>query len=478
MAVRSAFERSRGHLNDWLFLAAPPDPPVTLRRALVCAAIAAVATAIQLLRMWSSLPLDSLWAEDGGVWLGVARNGELLDALTTPHNGYLQATSRLVAASVAELPLEWYPAGMAIAGAGIVTGCAFLVWRVSAAHIQTPYLRAALAAMVILLGAAGTETLANVTNSIWFLLFACFWLLLWRPAKFATAAGAAALVFLVAVTTIGALFLFPLWLLRLIAVRGRRDVVILVAFAAGVAVQLAFSWNDLGLGPEGPVFNPIPAGLEGSSRAYWDWELVPAFAQRVVGGATMGQPVNAYLWTQLGAVYAIVLGVGAIALVAGGLAIRHTRILVPLAVATALALFLASGYQRWGTGGLFLFWPDGESSREGTRYLITPILLMFSALFVWLDAAPRGASGRDVPPAGWVAIQAASTVFVLFCALASFSIGDRVTRGALPWSESLAAGRAECQAGDPTEVLILLNHPPLDAFSLPLPCSDLEETGS
>ena len=57
---------------------------------------------------------------------------------------------------------------MAICGAAIVTGCAFLVWRASAGHIESPRLRAALAAMVVLLPVVGVETLDNVTNSIWF----------------------------------------------------------------------------------------------------------------------------------------------------------------------------------------------------------------------------------------------------------------------------------------------------------------------
>ena len=99
--------------------------------------------------------------------------------------------------------------------------------------------------MVVLLPVAGTETLDNVTNFIWYLLFACFWLLLWRPATFARASGAAALAFLGAASNIGTLVLLPLWLLRLVAARDRRDWVIVGAFAAGVAVQLGLSLNEI-----------------------------------------------------------------------------------------------------------------------------------------------------------------------------------------------------------------------------------------
>ena len=72
---------------------------------------------------------------------------------------------------------------MAISGAAIVAGCALMVWCASAGHIHSPYLRATLAAMVVLLPIVGVETLDNVTNSIWFLFFAAFWILLWRPAS-------------------------------------------------------------------------------------------------------------------------------------------------------------------------------------------------------------------------------------------------------------------------------------------------------
>jgi len=472
MTPRVALERTRSHLDDRLFAEAPAGPPITVRHALIWAMIAVAATTIQLLRMWSSLPLESLWAEDGGTWLAGALAQDPLDALTTTYNGYLQTLPRLVAEPVAALPVEWYPAAMAIAGAAIVTGCAFVVWRASAAQIENAYLRGALAAMVILLAVVGTETLANVTNSIWFLLFACFWTLLWRPASLSTAIGAGLLVFLVAVTNVGVAFLLPLWLLRLVAIRDRRDLVVVVAFAIGLAVQLGFSWNEIGQrGLAGDDATPgFPAGVPLSIEPYWDWDLVPAFAQRIVGGAVAGQAINGYLWEQLGAAFVIALGAGALTLVGVALADRRTRILVPLAVLIALALFLVSGYQRWGAGGFFFLWPEGESNSNAAHYMVTPTLLVLSALFVWLDAGiGRGASAGRTG-----ALQAGVAVFVVGSALASFSVGETTTRGSLPWSEALAAGRAECRDAGVTEVRIMLNKPPFDGFPLPISCGELE----
>jgi hypothetical protein len=99
-----------------------------------------------------------MWAEDAGTWIADALTRGLFDALTTTWNGYLQTGSRLVAEPVALLPVDWFAPVMAICGAAIVTGSAFVVWRASAGHIRSPYLRAALAAMVVLLPIVGVES--------------------------------------------------------------------------------------------------------------------------------------------------------------------------------------------------------------------------------------------------------------------------------------------------------------------------------
>ena len=256
MRTISTIDRLRGFLDRVLFPDAPFPPRITARRALVCAGIAVLCIAIQLIRMWSSVPLDSIWAEDGGTWLADAMTRGFFDALTTTWNGYLQTSSRLVAEPVALLPVAWFAAVMAICGAAIVTGCAFLVWRASAGHIESPRLRAALAAMVVLLPVVGVESLDNVTNSIWFLLFASFWVLLWRPRTFARAAAAAGFIFVAALSNAAIVLFAPLWLLRLIAIRDRRDAIIVTGFAVGTAVQLAFSWNAPAQGEGGRTWPP------------------------------------------------------------------------------------------------------------------------------------------------------------------------------------------------------------------------------
>lgn len=105
--------------------------------------------------MRSSVPLDSIWAEDGFTWLSDAMHHGFLIALTTTYDGYLQTVSRLVAHLVVALPVAAFAPAMALAGAVIVTVCAFVVWSSSSgsrsdwrwSSSRTPTRRANLFAM-------------------------------------------------------------------------------------------------------------------------------------------------------------------------------------------------------------------------------------------------------------------------------------------------------------------------------------------
>jgi hypothetical protein len=459
--------RLRSLLDRAVFPDPPPPPRITARRALACAGIAVLCIVILLGRMWSSVPLDSMWAEDAGTWLSDALTRGLFDALTTTWNGYLQTASRLVAEPVALLPADWYAPAMAICGAAIVTGCAFVVWRASAGHIESARLRAALAAMVVLLPVVGVESLDNVTNSIWFLLFASFWVLLWRPTTFARAAAAAGLVFVAALSNAAIVVFAPLWLLRLIAARDRRDAIIVTGFAAGVAIQLAASWHAPVQGEGGTDLNPLAAHL---FHSHWDWSLVPAYAQRVVGGALGGQRIDAFLWENLGTGLEVALGAALITFVAfsffGPL---RTRVVVPITVAASVGLFLVIGYVRWSPFGMGFPWPEGSSSTDLAHYMVTPALLLLSALFVQLDAGARLVSRR-----AWSALRVAVLLVVFVAALSSFAVGQSSLRGAPTWSEALAAGRARCANSNATAVTVLVAPPTVfGLYPARIPCSAL-----
>ena len=102
-------------------------------------------------------------------------------SLWTTYNGYLQTLPRLIAEVVARFPFRDADAGSAVAGAVTASCCAVFVFHASAGHIRTPALRALLAVSVLLLPTALYEITDGDVNTIWYLLFATFWALLWRP---------------------------------------------------------------------------------------------------------------------------------------------------------------------------------------------------------------------------------------------------------------------------------------------------------
>jgi hypothetical protein len=468
MGASSFAKRLRVFLGQSLFLDRPPPPPITRRRVVACLGLAVLCIVIQLVRMWSSVPLDSMWAEDGGTWIPDAMSRGVIDALTTTYNGYLQTSSRLVAEPVALLPVAWFAPVMAICGAAIVTGCAFVVWRASAGHIESPQLRAALAAMVVLLPVVGAETLDNVTNSIWFLLFASFWVLLWRPTTFARAAAAAGFILIAALSNAAIVVFAPLWLLRLIAIRDRRDAIIVGAYALGVAIQLAFSWNAPVQGEGGTHLDPEVAAL---FAPHWDWSLVPAYAQRIIGGALAGQTINTFLWESLGTALEMALAAALLAVVAfSALGPARSRVLVPLAVAASVGLFLVIGYRRWYPFGMGFTWQHGTSSTNQAHYMVTPTLLLLSALVVQLDARPR-----LVAPVAWNRLRVGGVLIVLVTALISFEVGDVTVRGAPTWSDALDAARLQCAVAHPDRVSVpIAPRRFAGSFHAPIPCSKLD----
>jgi hypothetical protein len=134
---RSSLVRVRAWLNQDFFSDAPPTSPHSPVWPIGVVLAGITFVGVQLLRIRSSVPLDSLWAEDGFSWLNGAIHHGFLYNLVTPHDGYLQTLSRLVAEPVSILPVSWFPTAMAISGALIVTGCVAIVWRCSAVTFRT-----------------------------------------------------------------------------------------------------------------------------------------------------------------------------------------------------------------------------------------------------------------------------------------------------------------------------------------------------
>ncbi len=451
MAVWGLWWDLRRWLNEDVFCDPQPSDPVTARRVLVLIAFAVLLVGVQLARMWPSKPLDSIWAEDGYVWLSDATRQSLFHTLTTPYNGYLQTTSRLIAEPVSKLPTSWYAAAMAITGASIVAGYSLVVWSATSGYFKSSVLRVTLVMMVVLLPIFGVEILANVTYSTWFLLFTSFWILLWRPNSLAGYAVGTVLLFLAAVSNAEVAFLLPLWLIRVIAIRNRRETVMMSALGIGLIVQFALTRHT------GTVFGETRVHLShlqqvyiGSiSDPYWRWSLVPAYLQRIVSAASIGQRISGSLWVAVGTSFVVLLGVGFILLIGFAMfapSIR-TRVLVPLMVFSSIAMFLFSGYHI-PTVGVQYYWSPGKFS-TGSHYMVVPTLLLLSALLLVLDDW-----SQTFPSDRRRIVRTGASIFVLVIALLNFNAGNLSLRGRPTWTEAQAVGHTQCLRTHRLQVVI------------------------
>lgn len=193
LAVSQALARAVGPLRPALLGAAGrklallfPEGSHRARHAPVLAIVLAYLAAIAagalvlLLRQAGRPPWETLWAEDGSRLLPAALNHPW-GSIMQQYAGYTQLVPRLIADCVAALPLGDAAAGFAVAGALAASGCAAFTFRACAGHVRTPALRAVLAASVVLLPTALIEIASSGIDVPWYLLYAVFWALLWRP---------------------------------------------------------------------------------------------------------------------------------------------------------------------------------------------------------------------------------------------------------------------------------------------------------
>jgi hypothetical protein len=445
----------RRHLDRVLFVEGPASPTRLgrLEIGILVVAFFALSVVLLLLRAGPEEALNSLWAEDGPILLQEAHASPFLDAVFDPYASYLVFVPRLIGEVWAAFPLLDAPAAMAIAAALVTALSGLAVWLGSGGLLRDPVLRATLVALTVLSPVASLESVATGAYVPWYMLFACFWLLLWRPRSWWGVGFAAAFLLATGLSTPGVWFFLPLAALRALAARDARDWAIVAAFGAGALVQLPV----LALNDE-PQVEPL------WSPMVWD-----AFLQRVLDGAAFGEKIGGQLWRSFGwpfliALTAAFLAAFALAMAKGSAAVRWVA---GIAVPTALVMFLASAYQR--ALGDALAWPQDFSFGDGGRYAIVPALLLLSAAMVAIDRLPlRRLRGGTT----WAAL---AVVAVLFAGLvAAFDVRNPAGRGEPPWDEALTAAAATCRAENLPETTIPISPPP---FGLVLSCAEIEASG-
>ncbi|HEV2371429.1 MAG TPA: hypothetical protein VGS19_04595 [Streptosporangiaceae bacterium] len=442
-----------GRVLALLFPDVPQPRPQSCARAVVAALGYLLAVAlgawVLLERQVGARPWNTIWAEDGGIFYP----GALLHPLTSvmqPYAGYLQLVPRLIAEGVAVLPLRAAAAGFAIAGALVAAACAVFVCHASAGHVRTQALRWLLAAGVIFLPSALTEISDNGVNTPWYLLFALFWALLWRPRSGKAMAVSAVVCFAAASSNALAAVCAPLVLARLIALPRGREQVASLGWAAGGALQLVAVVRSARFHQVGH----ISVGLHFYLRSV----LVTAVAGRhfaallnAATGAALGAAIPACVMAAV-AVWALITGEPQI------------RMFVTTALGLGIALVLVSAIARgWGAPGL------DHAAQPGDRYATTPIWLAYSLAVVVIDGYLQHASDCGRRARGSLAAAALAALMGAVWAADFSYISMRSTDP--PWSQIVSGFQQRCeQQPSPTAWAQL---PPMHWIRMPptLPCS-------
>jgi hypothetical protein len=443
----------RSLLDHGLFPApAPPTQRLSRgRRIAIGAGFVLLAALLELLRPGWSASLHTLWAEDGSIFLHGALTKGFGETVLSPYANYLVVVPRLIVEAATVTPLDQAPATISILSALLIGLSGLVVWLATAGHIESPYLRATLAVVTVLVPVSGLESLDSAVYVSWYMLFASFWVLLWRPATTGGATLAGLFVLATALSNPGVWFLVPLALLRGFTARDRRDAIVVGCFALGAIAQA-------------PV---VALNHEQTYTPMWSHDIPTAYLQRVLDGAAFGQHLGGSAWAHLGWPFLALLLLTTVIVLATGLryAGAGARLLAAVAIPTSIAMFFVSAYQR--ALGPELVWPGGAYNGSGGRYAIVPALLLVSVGLATVDSIAR--RRPDWQPARW--LTPAAIALIAVSVVLSFDMGDSAVRGVPTWEEELHRAAVACP--DDASVATVPIAPNSVGFAVELPCGQI-----
>lgn len=396
-------------------------------------------------------PFDTIWAEDGSVFLDQALEEGPLRTIPQAYAGYLHLVPRVLSELAAAVPVARSATVLAVSAAVVTVLCALAVLLATSGHVRSVPLRYLLASLVVLQPAAAIESLNAIALLQFHLLIATFWLALWRPASDRAALAAGAATAVAVLTTPLTMTLAPVLLLRVLVVDAWRDRVVPICFTLAATVQV---WAIL--------TQPAPGDPGGSVS-----QLLGLYAGRVASLAVVGLRIGAFLFARV----PVLLGVGCMLVVLAALAIGIVRrearhpLTVLLALGSSVGLFVVSVYAR-GVGPFMVPPPDGTVATGGSRYVIVPTFLLLSALVLVLDDRPA-----RVPARAWATVRAAAVAVLGLVVLVDFRL--LTDRGAgPPWSVEVSDAVVECRSGV-AEPELQVSPGDQAAFRLDIPCAEL-----
>jgi hypothetical protein len=399
------------------------------KRILSAFAFVALLSLLQLIRQAGAPAIDTMWAEDGRVFLTDALEQNSLLLIFRPLAGYMHLVPRLVAGVAALLPLEAAAVVFAVVPALIVSALALFTYVALADILPSRVVRLAIATMVALLPAATLESANNAANLHFYLVFGAFIALFHDPRSIGATAAGSAFAFIASTSDPRAALLLPLSIWSLL--RGSRNrKTIALFFLGGLALQAAVVTASFVFDIDPTTRLSVPRFNESPL------EHVPVlYGVRVVSHLFVGDRWIAGAWERLGGWLAIA-GLG-LALVITTLIVNRKQIRwIGLILLIYSAGYFAFQAMAWGTREL---WPYGGGPTGNTRYLLFPQLLFLLAVGLLIARGPGG---------GRIGRAVAASTLVMVVAIAALHSRVVIVRSAGPrWSEELSRARVRCERG-------------------------------
>ncbi|WP_456826064.1 hypothetical protein [Cellulomonas sp. P5_E12] len=414
---------------------------------LVLGAIALAGTALLLLWRGHPAPLDRLWAEDGTAFLGVAVQGAFLRDLLLPSAGYAHVAARLAAEVVATFPPRSWAVLSATISAGVRVAVAVLTWFAVREHIPGRLWRYGLVVAVIVLPVGGLETLDNLANLHWFLVYAGVLSALWAPTTRGGQMVRCGTMALAILSDPLAMVLVPLVLLRAVQRRRVEEYVATAVVAVACAIQLSV------------VLVSSRVSFPGTSPAGY----ARGYVARVMFGSLSGVDLAAAVYP-VSAVVVIVVIVG-LALVLRGILVRGPqRLLTAVCAGISVALWVAM-LRYVPLASL----PDAVPGERlvvdlNSRYTLVCGLFYVTAVIAGMSAPVAAGVRRTIVRSASVALAAWFAVGVVT------AVGDDYESSVPGWASAVGAAHQLC-AADGFGVVEIPIEP--DGWVMPVPCSRL-----
>jgi hypothetical protein len=374
-----------------------------------------VAALIIYLRMPDNFSRPQFWAEDGAVFFRLAHEIGTR-ALLTPVAGYFITMPWLVALGAKLLSPEWAPWIYNYAGAGIAL---FAVYLATSPRLDLPL--KPLLALAIVTVPDGGEILGALANSMWIMPIVTFIILFMRPGSTAITIGEGLFVALQGVTGPFSPIFLPLFVVRLLMVRGqhkayRRLLLLTIIMAMGALIQIATLYFNRDTGSLGFQMEPIPYPWQlwiTLPFKHWFKAFGPGVSSFFLGGFGVPLAIAAGSIAGLLAFRApyrdlkIMMGAFALVVALSGM----------IKVRLGLGYMIEGGDRYFYIGAVFLFWfiacaaPHGRARHAATILIVAgETISVFNSLDlprqrgdlewpVWANYLSAGIPVRGIPVA-------------------------------------------------------------------------------